>query len=193
MIARKARYARLAIQSLERRLAPASFNIPNGDTAAFIAAINTCNINNEADTINLAANGTYTFAAASDAAEGGSALPTILRDSSDANTVTINGGGATVQRSTAGGTPNFRLLRIGTFPNIVSVTLNNVFFTNGNAGTNHGGAVELAAGDLTVNNCTFSLNQASVGGAIYATNTTGASRQLSITGSFSNNLSTNGA
>src|SRR5439155_21528295 len=97
------------------------------------------------------------------------------------------------QRSTDAGTPNFRLLRIGTFPNIIGVTLNNVFFTNGNAGTNNGGAVELAAGDLTVSNCSFSLNQAAYGGAIYATNTTNPVRTLSITGAFSNNLSTNGS
>jgi predicted outer membrane repeat protein len=107
--------------------------------------------------------------------------------------VTINGRGSTVQRSTAGGTPNFRLLRMGTFPNLIGVTLNNITFANGNAGTNNGGAVELAAGDLTVSNCSFSLNQAALGGAIYATNTTLTPRLLSITGSFTGNQSTNGA
>lgn len=193
MTAPSKRRIRLNLQSLENRDVPATFNIANGDTAGFIAAISTCNTNNQADTINLAANGTYTFTAAADAAEGGSALPTILRDTADANTVTINGNGALLQRSSAAGTPNFRLLRIGTFPNIISVTLNNISFANGNAGTNNGGGVELAAGDLTVNNCSFASNQAANGGGIYATNTTGTPRTLFVSGgSFSGNLAANG-
>ena len=48
------------------------FNIPAGDTAALVAAINTSNINNEPDTIELAAGSTYTFTAAADPADGGS-------------------------------------------------------------------------------------------------------------------------
>src|SRR5262245_42742227 len=169
MLARKARRIRLTMHDLETRIAPANFNIADGDTAAFIAAINTCNTNNQADTINLAVNGTYPFSSAVDPADGGPALPTILRDSSDTNTGTINGHGSRLQRSTAGGTPNFRFLRIGAFPDLVGVTLNDLVFTNGNAGANNGGAIELNAGDLTVNNCFFGLNQAAVGGAIYAT------------------------
>src|SRR5262245_43149501 len=194
MTARMTRRARLTLQRLASREVPAVFDIANGDNAAFVAAINACNTNNQADTINLAVSGTYTFTAAADAAEGGSALPTILRDVADANTVTINGHGSTVQRSTVGGTPNFRLLRIGTFPNIIGVTINDVNFANGNPGANNGGAIELGAGDLTVSNCSFTLNQAAVGGAIYATNTTNPPRVLSINGgAFTGNQSTNGA
>jgi predicted outer membrane repeat protein len=193
MTARKTRRTRLSMHRLENRDVPAVFNIANGDTASFIAAINTCNFNNEPDTINLAVSGNYTFTSAADAADGGSALPTILRDVADANTVTINGRGSTVQRSAVGGTPNFRLLRISTFPNIVGVFLNDLVITNGNAGANNGGAVELGAGDLTVTNCSFSQNQAAVGGAIYATNTSITPRTLSINGTFTGNQSTNGA
>src|SRR5437868_6422196 len=86
---------------------------------SFPAAINACNVNNQPDTIELAAGSTYTFSAAAEAADSGNALPSILRDSGlDANTVTIHGNGATVQR--AAGAPNFRFLRIGVFPNNVA-------------------------------------------------------------------------
>jgi hypothetical protein len=90
---------RLRAEDLETRLTPATFNIPAGDTATFIAAINSCNVNNQPDTIELAAGSTYTFNTAVDAGDGGNALPTIIRDSLDANTVTIHGNGATLQRT----------------------------------------------------------------------------------------------
>jgi predicted outer membrane repeat protein len=180
----------LRVQDLESRVVPANFNIANGDNAALIAAINACNTNNQPDTITLAIGGTYTFTAPAEANEGGSALPSILRDSADANTVTILGRGSLLTRSTAVGTPEFRLLRIGNFPNIVRVTLNDVFFSNGRTSIEFGGAVKLAAGDLTVNDCGFTSNQARFGGAIYATNTTIKPRNLSITGNFENNQAT---
>ena len=39
----------------------ATYNIPNGDVAGLIAAINAANTNPGADTINLASNGLYTL------------------------------------------------------------------------------------------------------------------------------------
>lgn len=41
----------------------AIFTVPDGDVAGLIAALNTANGNGEADTINLAASGTYTLMA----------------------------------------------------------------------------------------------------------------------------------
>lgn len=120
------RRIRLSVFALERREVPASFSIANGDVAGFIAAINTCNVNNEPDTITLAVNGTDTFTTPAEAESGGSALPTILCDGMVANTVAINGRGSTLQRSTAGGTPNFRLPFIGSIPNTVGVPVNNL-------------------------------------------------------------------
>src|SRR5207244_513313 len=47
--------------------------------------------------------------------QGGSALPALTPDASgEAAMITINGNGATLQRSAAPGTPNFRLIRAGT-------------------------------------------------------------------------------
>lgn len=84
----------------------ATFNIPNGDVAGLIAALNTANGNGEADTINLAASGTYTLMAVDNtsAYRGPNGLPAI------ASQITINGNGASIQRSSVAGTPDFRIL-----------------------------------------------------------------------------------
>ena len=44
---------RIQLEHLEDRLTPATFNINDGDVAAFVAAVNASNANDEADTINL--------------------------------------------------------------------------------------------------------------------------------------------
>lgn len=184
----------LKVWSLEAREVPANFSVAAGDVAGLIAAINTANVNNQPDTIDLAAGSLYTFSAAADAAEGGSALPSIVLDGSTANGLTFNGNGATFQRSGVAGTPNFRFLRISSFPNLVSVTINDLSFANGNAATSNGGAILLNAGDLLVTNGTFANNQGAIGGAVYASNTTTTPRTVSFTGStFKNNSTTTGA
>jgi hypothetical protein len=173
--------ARLAVRRLEDRLAPATFNIANGDIAGFIAAINTCNTNNQADTINLAAGGTYTFA--DDVNNTGNALPAVNADgnsaaSSAANTVTIDGRGAVLQRSAAGTTPLFRFFQVnllslgfGSFA-VAKLVLNNVTVQGGQV-NGSGGALLLNGGNATLSNCTFAGNRASgnagSGGAVFAT------------------------
>src|SRR5437763_1692460 len=83
---------RRRLVSLEDRLAPATFNINDGDIAGFVAAIIASNANNETDTINLAAGGHYSFASVIDPADGGSALPSVVSNNSDAtDIITING------------------------------------------------------------------------------------------------------
>src|SRR2546423_5888791 len=96
--ARRVQTNRLRLLDLEERLVPTVFNIANGDIAGLIAAITTSNANNQADTINLATSGTYAFTAVA-TGETDNALPKILRDTSDANTLTINGNGSTFVRS----------------------------------------------------------------------------------------------
>src|SRR6516162_2670352 len=84
----------------------ATFNIGNGDVAGLIAAIQTANTNGEVNVINLAPNGLYVLMAVEENPPeynnpGAVGLPVIRGQ------VTINGNGATIQRSTAPGTPNF--------------------------------------------------------------------------------------
>src|SRR5262245_16768371 len=121
------RRPRLSLLALEHRLTPAVFNIPDGDTAALIAAVNTVNTNNQPDAITLATGGTYTFAAQA-LAGSGIALPQIVLDGGNpANSVTINGNGATLQRSSAPGTLPIGLLSIIG----ADTTLNDLTIANG--------------------------------------------------------------
>jgi uncharacterized repeat protein (TIGR01451 family) len=162
-----ARQCRLRLVALEDRLTPATFNINDGDVAAFIAAINASNANDEPDTINLAVNGTYTFTAAVDPVFGGSALPAIVSTHSDASDViTINGNGSTLTRSTAAGTPAFRFFRVNGSVTAATLNLNDLTVTNGDAGSNRGGAALLTGGNAAFTNCTLSGNRAASGGAV---------------------------
>jgi len=90
--------------------------------AALINAITTANGNGEADIINLAADGTYTLTAVDNNTDGPNGLPSITSE------ITINGNGATIQRSSAGGTPAFRIFHVAAGGNM---TLNDLTVTNG--------------------------------------------------------------
>src|SRR5437899_9181705 len=90
------------------QLAPAAtFNIANGDVAGLISAINTANSNNQDDTINLASNSDYVLTAPDNGSNG---LPVIGID--NAHNLTINGNGATIRRSSASGTAEFRIFQM---------------------------------------------------------------------------------
>ncbi|MBA3869349.1 MAG: DUF11 domain-containing protein, partial [Anaerolineae bacterium] len=114
--------------------APASvFNVGAGDTAGLIAAINAAN--NEscfpgANTINLAPNSVYTLTQIYiDDIMGPSGLPKI--DS----TITIQGNGSIIERSSANGTPAFRIMYVAGDGFTIGVggnlTLNHVGLSNG--------------------------------------------------------------
>src|ERR1700720_4119947 len=72
----------------------ATFNISDGNVAALINAIKTANNNRQNDTIELAANGTYSLTASYSGSDG---LPIIGPDGG--KTLTIHGNGATIQGS----------------------------------------------------------------------------------------------
>ena len=83
--------------------------------------------------------------------------------------LTITGPGPaslTIARSTASGTPTFRIL----YNSGVTTTISGLTFTNGNPGS-HGGAIyndgETTNASLTVLNCVFTGNSGDYGGAIY--------------------------
>ncbi|MFN2530746.1 MAG: choice-of-anchor Q domain-containing protein [Pyrinomonadaceae bacterium] len=155
----------------------ASVNIANGDVAGLIAAINSANVSGCSTTVNLAPNGTYTLTAVADngdpdlyQASGAAGLPYIRTP------ITINGNGATIQRSAATGTPDFGIFSVsGAGPYRGNLSLNGVTLIGGSLGAlnlaygtafiqnttvtqNSGGGINTICGSLTMVNSTVSYN-----------------------------------
>ena len=156
--------------------------------AALIGAVDAANASAGADTITLAAGCVYTFAASNEVGAtdptrfnwyGPNALPAI------ASAITIEGDGATIERSSAGGTPMFRLFYVGadptrpstadyTSPGAGDLTLRNLTVRGGVAkggdsgfgggGAGLGGAV-FNQGLLTLDGVTLTANTAQGGSA----------------------------
>jgi len=119
--------------------------------SALISAISMANLTN--GTVTLTAGCTYTLTAINNTTDnGGVGLPVITRN------VTIQGAGATIARSTAAGTPVFRIFDVASSG---SLTLNSVTISNGlaNNGTQGGGGI-FNHGTLSVTGSTFSGNSA---------------------------------
>src|SRR5262249_22274994 len=124
-----------------------TFNISNGDVAGLIAAIRTANTNGTDNIINLAANGNYVLTSVADNSSDyqssrAAGLPYVRGH------VTINGNGATIQRSTASGTPDFVILEVSGFTPAAqnscqtgcvdaTLNLNGVTLTGGSLGGLH--------------------------------------------------------
>ena len=171
------RLALLVAISLCRQTSAAIFN-PN-DVASLIRAINTSNTNMEDDTIELATNRTYTLTVINNDTNG---LPVIGSDGG--HKLVIHGNGATLQRSTAGGTPAFRIFQIGTG---ADVTIDRLTIMNGNQNVSggEGGGIDNNHATLTITNSTLSGNSATTGGGILNSGFDG-SATLSIGGTVLN-------
>ena len=156
---------RLLARSLFAALVPvmtqaAVFNISNGDVAGLIAAINAANASAGADTINLAAGGTYTLTTMDNSGYyGATGLPVIT------SPITINGNGATVQRSSAPATPDFRIFLVSNGPS--QLTLNSLTVRGGKGiADGWGGNGLLNTGIVRLENCTVTQNTGGDGGGI---------------------------
>lgn len=131
-----------------------ALNNANGNTDTDGAGTG-CPAGNGADTLNLAAKATYTLTAINNSNQGPNGLPLVT------SVITINGNGATIKRSSAADTDNFRLLRIVNG----NLTVNNLRLTGGNitGDTLYGGGIS-NNGTLTLNNSIVSGNSASSAG-----------------------------
>ena len=105
------------------------YTVAAGSTPDLIFAIDCANGIGGAQTINLP-HSTYTLIAINnDIPYDNTGLPVINGN------LTINGGGATITRSTAGSTPNFRLFAVASG---VNLTLNNLTLSHGSSVSNWG-------------------------------------------------------
>ncbi len=197
---RKPACTRLAVEVLEDRAVPALFT--PATVSGLIADINAANALQGPDTITLTAGATYTLTAVNNRTDGNNGLPVIT----DASGLTIDGQGATIERSGAAGTPAFRFFEVN-FSG--SLTLQNLTLQGGlvvgtgqpkvgYTGPAVGGAV-LNQGSLSLTGVTLQNNTAlgdsghvgftgspgpggwSYGGASYSNNS------LSVTGSLVRN------
>jgi hypothetical protein len=134
--------------------------------ASLVSAISAANGSN--GTVTLTAGCVYTLTAANNSTDGGTGLPVIT------GRVTVQGSGATIQRSAAAGTAAFRIFDVASAG---SLTLSSVTLSNGlaNNGVQGGGAI-YSHGTLSVSGSTFTGNSSPAttgtsGGAINSSGT----------------------
>lgn len=141
----------------------ATFIVPCGDISGLIAAIATANANNQADTIELAAGCVYEVSVPDN---GANAFPIIGVDNVEANTLTINGNGATIERA-ADAEDDIRFFQlVGEEPDDATLILNDLTLQNGFIGEGSGGAIAATGSTLVLNNATLTNNSATEGGAV---------------------------
>ncbi len=133
---------------------------------SLVSAISAANGTN--GTVTLTSGCVYTLTAANNSTDGGTGLPVIT------GRVTVQGSGATITRSSAGGTAAFRIFDVASAGNLTlsSVTLSNGLANNGAQG---GGAI-YSHGTLSVSGSTFTGNSSPAttgtsGGAINSSGT----------------------
>ena len=153
------------------RLGAAVFNIADGDVTGLKNAIATSASNNQNDTINLAANGTYTLTSVDNApvGYGANGLPIITYD--NGHSLVINGNNSALVRSNG---PSFRILICDNqgVDSPAGLTINNLRISNGFAAITESGHGNDGAGilnlgmPLTLMNCTLSGNYANFGAGL---------------------------
>jgi hypothetical protein len=174
------------VETLEVRRLLASFTASS--VTELIADINAANAAGGSNTITLTPGALFKLSAVDNTTAGATGLPVVAAGSD----LTIVGSGDTVERSTAKGTPAFRLFDVAAGG---SLTLDNLTLSGGLAqgSSGMGGAIAslgtLALNRVTVQNCVAqgtSVNGPAFGGGIFSG---GASAVLTVTDStIRNNL-----
>jgi hypothetical protein len=156
----------LVLEHLEDRTLPSSYTA--GSVSALITDINAANAAGGANTIQLTAATTapYVLTAVNNSTNGATGLPVIAAN----DNLTILGNGDTIERSTAAGTPDFRLLEVASGG---SLTLGNLTLQGGLAqcvglrsgvvvglGVGDGGGAIFSQGTLVLNGVTVQDNMA---------------------------------
>jgi hypothetical protein len=154
--------------------------------SALVADINAANATGGANTITLAANTKFDLTAVNNTTNGANGLP-VISGKNGADNLTIIGSGATIDRSTAAGTPAFRLFDVA---NGNSLTLQNLTLQGGLAhgsGTAADGGAIFNQGALTLSGVTVQNNVAAgMDGANYVSSTLAAATDAAGGGVWSN-------
>jgi hypothetical protein len=126
------------------------FNEPRCDPDLLIQQIEAANADPGPDTIDLHGSCTYALTEVYGDYDGPTGLPSITSD------ITINGNGATIERSSAGGTPTFRIMHVASGGDL---TLNDITIQHGLAQSpNYNGGGIYTLGNLTLNAVTLHHN-----------------------------------
>jgi hypothetical protein len=144
------------------------------------------------DAVNVANNGactnsnTITFAPAVFATPQTITLDPAQGQLTLSRAVTVTGPGSTVltvARSTAGGTPQFRIVEVG---GGVTAAINGLTITGGNAGASEGGGIRQDSGStLTLSDVTVSGNRGNYGGGVVVLGSTLNGTNVTVSGNTS--------
>jgi hypothetical protein len=148
------RSLRPRLEQLEDRTLPSNFRVTT--VHDLIADINAANKAGGMNTITLAANTTFILTKVTDTTDGTTGLPLI----SAGDAVTIVGNGDTIERSSASGTPAFRLFDVASG---ASLALDNITLQNGledGSGSPAQGGAIYNQGSLTLSGVTVQGNSA---------------------------------
>jgi hypothetical protein len=144
----------LVLEQLEDRTVPSNFTAAS--VADLIADINAANKHGGSNTITLAANTTFTLTGVNNMGDGATGLPAIK----NGDNLTILGNADTIERSTAAGTPAFRLFDVarGGLLTLANLTLQNGLASG--AGTAADGGAISNQGTLVLSAVTVQNNVA---------------------------------
>jgi hypothetical protein len=152
--ARQRRRVPLLLERLEDRSLPSAYTAAS--VADLVADIRAANQHGGSNTITLAANTPFTLTAVDNTTDGATGLPVITAN----DILTVAGSGDTLTRSTATGTPAFRLFDVA---GSGSLTLNNLTLQGGlafGAGVAAEGGALYNQGTLLLNSVTVQNNSA---------------------------------
>ncbi|HEV3085081.1 MAG TPA: hypothetical protein VGY66_35300, partial [Gemmataceae bacterium] len=148
------RYRQLTVEQLEDRMVPSNFTAAT--VSDLIADINAANLASGSNSITLVAGNTFSLTAVDNITDGATGLPVIAAN----DNLIILGNGDTIARSTAAGTPAFRLFDVeaGAALDLFGLTLQNGL-ASGVGDSAWGGAI-YSAGTLTLSFVTVQNNTA---------------------------------